>query len=342
MFYDRNIEGPRGRFGQYSFCGTARNTLQAKRGKLTYVGNLWVEKSDMGQRPLRGWPINAGLEGAWAEVRVNGKPETLNRWDTHACLSRDETLSSMANVSFGAVAARYKLAQYGAASPIPFEGTQQWLLTPRRLVGLIALESLADQQAIAMGVALKSISGRDTSGIRKQWVAKGPNLYEYGALTIRLWPVGDPASDLVSSGTIATAYTDTFSGNTGMCGLLTLVDPSAAKTQQKTMYARGARFHAAVEIYPTVFGGASAVKLMSATGSLIGLHVEEADQSLQLLHNPTTSAASYMPPIASATLHRAGEKHRTDFLPAVESIAPTPARNSISIPAGELIVLRRA
>jgi hypothetical protein len=343
VFFDRNIEGPRGRFGQYSFCGTARNTLQAKRGKQTYVGSLWVEDSALVQRSTRGWPLNAALDSAWAEVRLNTKPETLSRWDTHACLSRDETTSSLASESFGAVTAHYRLAQY-SQPPIPFQGTQQWLLTPQRIVGLIVIESLEDQDAYSMAVALKLLSGRDGSGIRKEWKAKGPNLFEYGAFNVRLWPLGDPAHDLVSSGKIDTAYTDTFSGNSDKSGIMTLVDPAAAQSQQKTknQYSKGTRYHAAIEIYPTTFGGATSFKLAPCTKGLIAFELEEPHQTLRLVHNPTAEAAGYATAGTGLTLHRSGERHRMPFLPAVQSVAPTPAPSLIAIPAGEHIVLSRS
>lgn len=340
--YDRNIEGPRGRFGQYSFCGTARNTLQAKRGKLTYVGSLWVENTDGGEKALRGWPINAGLDGAWTEVRVNTKAETVNRWDTHACTSRDETVASLANEHFGTITARYRIAQYGQ-DPIAFQGLQQWLLTQQRLVGLLSLESLADQDAFSMGIAIKTVCGRDTSGIRKEWRQNGPNLFEYGALSVRLWSLGDSAGDLVRGGSILTGYTDTFSGNTRKCGLITLVDAGASKVQQeqKTHYAKGTRFHAAVEIYPTVFGGAASVSVLPCPNGLIGLELKELHQTLQLIHNPGSTSATVTNELGAGTMHRSGEKHRLAFLPAVESVAPVAITAAATLSAGEHVVVRR-
>ncbi|MGH6903116.1 MAG: hypothetical protein ACREIR_10290, partial [Geminicoccaceae bacterium] len=39
ILYDRNVEGPRGRFGRWSFAGTTRD-LGDRRGKNTYVGAM--------------------------------------------------------------------------------------------------------------------------------------------------------------------------------------------------------------------------------------------------------------------------------------------------------------
>ncbi len=340
--YDRNIEGPRGRFGQYSFCATARNTFGDKRPKLTYVGSMWLDKIAPGDRNSS-WPLNAGLDGAWAEVRVNDKDATFNRWDTHACLSAMETPASMANEHFGAVTSTYRTAQYNRA-PLEFEGREQWLLTPQRLVGLLSIESLQDQEAYAMSIALKTVCGRANNGTQKKWSSKGPNQYEYGGITIRLWPVGTPGRDLVSSGLIDTAYTDTFTTGTGKCGLLSLVDPAAAKATQKkpTQYAKGARYDAAVEIYPTAFGGATAVRLIPSVSGLVGIELQEAQQTLRLLHNISDAAANYSAAPAGAMLHRSGEKHRLAFLPEVDSVQHVNATASIAVPAGQHIVLRSA
>ncbi len=340
MTYDRNIEGPRGRYGQYSFCGTARNTFADKRPKLTYVGSMWLDQPAPGDRDA-GWPLDAGLDGAWAEVRVNDKDATFNRWDTHACLAAMETPASMANEDFGAVTSKYRPAQYGRA-PLAFECTEQWLLTPQRLVGLLSIESLQDQEAYAMSIALKTVCGRANNGTRKQWSSKSANEYEYGGLTIRLWPAGDAANDLVSCGEIDTAYTDTFSAGTGKCGLLSLVDPAAAEGRQKklTHYAKGTRYHAAVEIYPTAFGGATAVGLIPRAGGLLGVELRETHQTLRLIHNPMDAVAEYTAAPAGAMLHRSGEKHRLAFLPEVNSVQPVTAAASTAVPAGGHIVLR--
>jgi len=336
--YDRNIEGPRGRFGSYSFCASARNTLQDDRPKLTYAGNMLLDRDAHGNPEL-----NAALDGAWAEVRVNTRPETVNRWDTHACLSKDEVLGSLADEHFGALASRYRTTQY-KRPPIAFEGRQQWLVTPQRLVGLFSLESLADQDAYSMGFAIKTVCGRGSSGTRREWVQRGPTVFEYGGLTIRLHPLGDPATDLVALGAVQTSYTDTFTAGIGKCGLLTLVDPAAAKLQQRspTHYAKGTHYHAAVEIYPTSFGAAASLAQVEAPSGLVAFELREATQSLLLVHNPGLADAAFTPSAPAARLHRSGQAHRLAFLPAVPTVAPVAAQGPVAVPAGQHIVLRSA
>jgi hypothetical protein len=303
---------------------------------------MWLDRPAPGDRNAS-WPLNAGLDGAWAEVRVKAKDTTFNRWDTHACLAAMETPASMANEYFGAVTSRYRTSQYNGV-PLEFEGREQWLLTPGRMVGLLSIESLQDQDAYAMGIALKTVSGRGSNGTRKEWTVPGKNHYEYGGLTIRLWPGGDPECDLVRCGAVDTAYTDTFSAGPGKCGLLSLVDPAAGKVQQKmpTRYAKGKIYHAVVEIYPTAFGGGESVKILPCPDGILGIELQEAHQTLQLIHNASDTAASFASALVGPVLHRSGEKHRLAFLPEVDSVEAVPAAASIRIPAGQHIVLRTA
>lgn len=347
IFHDRNIEGTRGRFGRYSFCSTTRNTHQDRRGKLTYVGSMLIDRHPTLKQA--GWPLAAGLDAAWAEVRVNTRPETVNRWDTHACLSREESNSTISSEYFGSVSALYRLSVYGG-QPLPWAARQRWLLTPQRLVGALELEALEDQMAYAMSIALKTVSGRGGSGIRKEWKAVGDNLYEYGPLTVRLWPSASGAGDdLVTAGRQTTSYTDTFSGDTGMCGLLSLVDAASARENQQIQhnYAAGAAVRALVEIYPTEFGGAKSVSSSNMGSGLSLLQVVEAQQTLRLIHNVTSGTQSVLLSDAQLAphgtiLHRVGEMQRLPFLPPVESTKAAPPAASAELLAGHHLVLRSA
>ena len=343
ILHDRNTKGTQGRFGRYSFCSTSRNTLQDKRGKLSYVGSMLIEEHPAPKQAS--WPLGAGLDAAWSEVQLNTKAETVNRWETHACLSREESNSTISSKQFGSISAIYRLSVYGG-EPMPWAGRQRWLLTPQRLVGVLELESLADQMAYAMGIALKTVSGR-SGGVRKEWKVKGKNLYEYGPLTIRLWPSGGSGDDLVAVGRQNTSYTDTFSGNSGMCGLLSLVDADSANENQQAQkrYTVGIKVRALVEIYPTEFGGAKSVSAQDMAPDLAGLELVETQQTLRLIHNVSQAVQEVSlnigqeesPPVS---LHRVGEMWRLPFLPPVESRQSTRPTPTVELAAGEHLVLR--
>lgn len=342
--YDANLQGARGRFGAYSFCATARNTGEGKRPKLTYVGNLLVDEHP--EPHQKSWPLAAGIDAVWTEVQLNDKPETVNRWNTHACLTAQETTATIVAKEFASLVAIYRLGGYDGQI-YPWRGRQRWLLTRSRMVGALELESLEDQEVIAMGVAVKTVSGRGDNGIRKEWKQVSDFSYEYGPFTVRLWPVmTGEGKDLVAAGHKMAGYTDTFSGNEGKCGLLTMTDsPSATATSHDRMhYAKETRVRALVEIYPTHLGPAKVSPLDSAI--FTGFQIWEPGYSLTLLHNDSAFerivshdelARWNAEPVY---LHREGERYRLPFLPAVATRISERVSDSIRLVAGEHIVLR--
>lgn len=63
ILHDGNTEGTRGRFGRYSFCSTSRNTLQDKRGKLSYVGSMLIEELQLRNTQAGRWAQVSMLDG---------------------------------------------------------------------------------------------------------------------------------------------------------------------------------------------------------------------------------------------------------------------------------------
>jgi len=343
MFHDRNIEGPRGRFGNWSFEATSRNTRTETRGKLTYVGGLITERNPALIQQLKGWQIHAGLDGVWAEARQNTKGETVNRWDTHACLAVNETTACMTGSGAGAVTTLNRLSQYGRAAT-EWQGAQQWIVTPKRMVGLLRLSAPTDLEAFSAGFAVKTVSGRDTGGIRKEWKQVSATEFHYGDLVVRFWvPDAADKGNLALAGKILTGYTDTFSGNSKKCGLLSLIDADAAALNQakSVKYAKGTAFHALVEIYPNWSGPSAAVRVEH--GDLSMLELEADGGVLRLIHNQTQQEQSYSSKNGKGLLHLPGEAYRGSFLPEVESRAAEKFSGGFEhrIAAGEFVLAEK-
>lgn len=276
LTHDRNIEGPRGRFGLFSFWGTARDYKDDARGKQTYVGcmAMYPKNTPLPKGAVKEWPLSAALHSVGAEVRfANGAPD-VNRWKTHLCLARQERNTFTTTKRFAALTTEHRLSIYGGPATDWFV-TQQWLFTEDRLAGVLTMEALSDQKALGIGGSLLFVSGRGGWGVRKTFQQIAPDTWQYGALIARIHQQ--------TPGHILTDYTDVMSGDSKKSGLLQLSDTT---TPREKLYPKGTRVQFAVEIYPEWSKPAQFVKGYTTNG-LHGIELQEAGQHLHLLHNPS-------------------------------------------------------
>jgi hypothetical protein len=336
--YDAGIQGPRGHSGAYSFCATARNTLGEARGKANYVGSLLADSSKPGT-------LSAAFDGAWGELALKPQNDARtggDRFRSNACLAREERTAYTVTPAFGAVSALYRLAEYGR-EPIAVAGRQMWLLTPDRIVGRVEVECLEEQNGYGLGVAVRMICGRGGREPGKTWSRHG-NVYQYGDFTVKLWPAGG-TEDLVGSMNRVAGYMGVFGDDSDKSGLLVLHDSSTKPgSETPTIYKKGERYFAVVEIYPTARGGAQAVTVTRGTDGLVSLQVQEKTQRLMMLHNTGDVACEWERPaeLAEASLHQEGEVCRLSFLPPIAGPTATRAGERVALKAGEHAVLRLA
>ncbi len=280
--HDRNIEGPRGRFGAFSFCGTSRDYHDDPRGKITYAGCMAMDRNLAGAP----WPLSAALYAAEPEVRMKPGPGDLSRWSTHLCLARRERNSFTVTKDFAAVTTANRLSVYNGPAT-DWAATQQWLFTASRLVGMVSLEAMTDQKALAIGGAIQLVCGRAGWGVRKQFERKSENEFQYGALIVKVHEN--------SFGSLATEYTDVMSGDTKKSGRIVLLDGEGAKNGQakEISYARGTRGVFLVEIYPEWSKPAESVKRVVHQDGLEGFQVQENGRVLEVTHNASEAARLY-------------------------------------------------
>ena len=79
--YDRNIEGPRGRFGRFSWAGTTRDYGEGCQGKDTFAGCTLTSEEDVH------YPLDAALQVATNQYRLQLDGQ---RWRSCRFLSQAE------------------------------------------------------------------------------------------------------------------------------------------------------------------------------------------------------------------------------------------------------------
>lgn len=321
--YERNIQGLRGRFGAFSFCGTGRaspgfkgneiHDRNAERmGKSTYVGcmAMYPPGTPVPKGQYASWPLSAALDGATSEVRIAPGDGGVARWDTYAFLSQEDHNATTVNPSFAALTTRYRFSSKGEL--IPWAGEQAWIFTPERLIGVVAVEALEDAEAYGVNGTLKLVSGRGFWGTRKEFKELSTDTLGYGALVVRLHQHN-------YSG-ITTEYTGAIFGNDGKSGRILLVEAQAAAAKEAKLikYSKGTRHFYLVEVRPEWSKQANVVQQSRNDNGLIMVEVRESDRTLRLVYNPTEKELSCKAdPLwasSSVTLHRNGEAYRAAWL----------------------------
>ena len=287
VFFDANVQGPRGRFGNWSFAGNGRNYGVGFQGKDTFVGCMLTDPQ---RRPL---PLDAALQVVTTEVRLE---HTGNHWESGRCVSARERLSTTLGDDFGSLAVRYTVSRpqwhYKYDELLPWEGTQTWYLSRRRLIGLVALEATADETRAA-------VHGRVRLGLKRQLepvAGTGDREWRYGGLTIRLH--GHNYARVVAKPSETTMLDEPSSYRSTE---LTLLDPLsvAAGEQDQVRFPKGTRYWFLVEVFPTEGRPAEAVHRIGQE-PLAGLQFLDGDREVAILHNPTDAAITTDLPLADA------------------------------------------
>ncbi len=325
--YDRNVEGPRARYGPWSYVGTTRKTYD-KRGKSSYVGCV-IETGKPGT-----WQLDSALQDAGMEIRLNPSKDTDTEHRGRITLAHEEPITTSAvgerAAALGAVA---KLGSYGKPAT-EWITRQAWLFTPERMVGLVTLE--AGEEFIGAGIfgRLFLVSGRAGWGVRKELKQFAPGRFSYGALTVTFH-----AHDFTS---FAHEDSDVMGGGLNRssarksCRLM-LMD-EAAKSGEITTYPKGTSHFYLVELRPAASAPANISHEKNDSG-LLAFTVKDGSGSYRVAFNPTDQPVT-LTLDSSPILHRSGEKFRAAWLKeagAVESVAPIPAPATFSLPAGEII-----
>lgn len=328
LTYDRNTLGPRGRFGNFSFVGTASDYANDNRGKSTYVGAMVTDFNGT----TNGWRLNAALDAAQSRIRFATGPDdnTLQNdvsfpakivyYDT----AQDEKNAYTVNSSFAALSTSHRLAKYKGGVQ-NWKGEQQWLFLPDRMVGLVSAEAINDRSAYSMVGSLRFVAGRGSWGTSRNVLQVDENTFSYGRLTV----------DVIDQnyGTISTKLEDTWDGTSTVvdkkAARLNFVDAAAAATGESVLltYPSGTRKYYLVEIRPEPTSGPASVPASSITqltlpSGLRGIDLTSANARLRMITNTTDSPITYtttLPWVGGHILHTAGEQYRPDFLNAFQS-----------------------
>lgn len=342
IVYDRNVEGPRGRFGTWSFVGTSRNFgydgRTPARGKSSCVGAM-VTTGSTGN-----WPLSAALQDVGTAVKVssNATPVGEIPWIHElVCLTSVESATSAVGEHCAALGSSALLCGY-AAKPSVWRQRQAWIFTRERLIGLVTVTAEQDTTAHGVMGTLLLVSGRASWGVRKELIQTGTASYTYGGLAVTIHThdfaeIAQQTTDVMSGS--VTHGTDT----PGKSVRLILKDKAAVK-DAATRYAKGARHFYLVEIRPVATAPASFVG-QKAEGDLLTVDLKDGTGSYRLAYNSGAAPVRWNARgVAGAVIHRSGETYRpawigSDGKPSATNPATPWHPGGVDLAGGQLVLI---
>lgn len=140
--YDRNIQGPRGRYGRFSYAATTRVPNDDEPGKATIMGAMILDAITKDA-----YPLNATLMEVMPKVLV--KP-AANKKPTWAWLTHKDRNNVTTGKNFAAISADYQLHTWGSSRKgveVPWRASQQWICIGDRIFGMLEVAPIGVQQA---------------------------------------------------------------------------------------------------------------------------------------------------------------------------------------------------
>ncbi|MEM9419581.1 MAG: hypothetical protein AAGA25_11115 [Planctomycetota bacterium] len=335
FIYDQNTQGPRGRFGHWSFMGTASNleNVNGTRGKQTFVGAM-VTDSDIDPSDPE-WALNAGLAAVYPQIKV--APGEILYWQVRNNNNPVRTLTSSTDNDHSAttvlsdlatLTTRYQISSYGDPNDLPWAGQQEWVYTPERMIGLVTTESLADQTGYGLQAVVKTISGRNQWGDEKSWVLNADGSYSYGDLIIRIHE--NTFADVQALDTTSPDGDNVgFFSTSDKAGVLTFRD--AAQSQDDTLktYTAGESRYVVVEVHPAASAASPEITTLTLANGLTGFSFVENGRRVSIIHNPSDTAVSAQTTLlsdSSGELYFSGEQYRPDWASTFDTSSITDYR----------------
>ena len=153
---DRNIQGPRGRYGRFSYAITSRIPNDNEPGKITLAGAMITDKEP------KSYPLEVVLMGAMPKVLTKVGNKTEWAWLTH----HDKNAVIMGR-GYSAVSSEYGMQTFGSSSKgkeVPWSGFQEWICIGDRMVGLMEIAPQGSQMAFDVTANLLLGTGGTAGG----------------------------------------------------------------------------------------------------------------------------------------------------------------------------------
>jgi hypothetical protein len=329
IILDRNIQGPRGRFGRFSYAANLRKPDDSEPGNATVMGAMTIEKE--GEK--YGYPLEAVLANIMPRVFVETTPDDKHKRPDWAYLTcRDESGVSMGR-DWCALHTSYQLHTFGSSRKgreVPWEGSQIWLGADGRLFGLLEIAPQGEQDAFEVALSATLGVGGCGEQRRKDLVTHAPHHWSLGSLNLAI------LKNNFESVRVAETKIRISPASWIVCSTRPINEPISDLQETRRgdaplhTFAPDKPHYAVVEVFADEAASESRVERI-AEGALSGLSVRLDEASYTLLLN--RGYESLVVDLSQLGLEVTGG---WVHYPRSERIAPKPLTgNVVSIPSGQ-------
>jgi len=177
--FDANIQGPRARYGNFSYAVVGREVNEPV-GLQTFAGCMTVDSFD----PKRPLPLNAAASGVFAGPKI----KTSNDFTATAQLADSPTNTVMMGHDCAALTTSHSLGGQVAGprkKPTSWQGDQQWVLLPDRIIGMVTVIP-GKEPACEVTGRVKLVHGGTGTMYPKEIRILDPSNYAYGTLRVKI------------------------------------------------------------------------------------------------------------------------------------------------------------
>lgn len=229
-------------------------------------------------------------------------------------LTQEDATATSVTSQYAALTSRYRLqsTRHGGSASLATDwaGTEQWLMTPHRIVGVVEIEPLSEQWATAVQGRIRLGDGRSNAPMPVLSREAG-GWWSFGSMAIHIHEHNFAA---VFPGTL---WTRTSSAQGRYAELLlrddhgyrhsttrrfeinghevTDLSPQLFEPQS---YSPGTRHYFVIEAHPDWNEASQQVSRHVTADGLYMLELHAADEALLLVHNPTEHGVTYQLPLA--------------------------------------------
>lgn len=358
VFFDANIQGPRGRFGgvwgwtvngrNVQLGGPENAALIAAQG---YQGRQCGKATFVGAFALGTITNKTSLKGALDTVLVEFKesagPETdLMRGSKYRYLAQDEQTRTITRRHFGTLSTAYRISRRtsAAASPnwsnglTPWMGQQLWVLTGERALGLLQIVSDAPSTVFGLDARMVLTGGRHgIMGSYLDLTQPDTNSFAFGDLRARV-PL-QSFNGTVTSQRLAISEpnsADDFSA------LVRIHDTAIAGDDAPVTFPAGTRRWIVLDVHRAAAAPAAPVyNVLTNNTNWAVLQFHESARKVRIVQNLTGTARSYTGNFVVGTNHTRTTLHRswTNTLTALAATNGTATVADTVPPYGHMIAV---
>lgn len=310
VFWDGNIQGPRGRFGgTWGWIAHGRDVQRGgpedeklirsqgyagrQCGKSTFVGAYAL--GDVADKT----PLKGALDSLLVEFKESAGAETdLMRGNRYRYLAQDEETRTITRQLFGSLSTSYRISRRTSASATPtwdasttpWRGQQLWILTGERLIGLVQIVS--DAASTVHGLDLRIVLTGGRRGIMGRFhelLQPDPTTFEFGELRLKAH-----LSTFTGTTTVERIAISDPSSTDDYSALIRIHDAAIAGDDAPVTYPAGTRRWMVIEITRAGVPSAQPVyNVLAGSGTWGVLQFHEGRRKIRAVQNLTGSTRNY-------------------------------------------------